>query len=187
MLEMSYTEQLLTAAVVSEGLRPILAQCETGAPSDLLSLIKRCWDPNPLCRPSFDDIVEELNLIMEHAEKVSCPPLVSPSNQCQNGMMDLQYFKELNWFDQGEQSARITNAGKSNIGLWASSFNESHYHPTLSWGSFATRGRRETMEDTHFMLPQMCNENDVHAFGIFDGHRGLPMTVLLLFLFITRV
>ncbi|XP_029122111.1 protein kinase and PP2C-like domain-containing protein isoform X2 [Elaeis guineensis] len=171
-LEMSYTEQQLTAAVVSEGLRPILAHHDIGAPSDLLSLIKRCWDPNPLHRPSFDDIVEELTFIMEHVEKVSCPSLVSPSNQCQNGMMDLQYFKELNWYDQGEQSARITNAAKSNMRLWASSFNESHYHPTLSWGSFATCGRRETMEDTHFMLPQMCNENDVHAFGIFDGHRG---------------
>lgn len=172
-LEMSYTEQQLTTAVVSEGLRPVLAHHETGAPSDLLSLIKRCWDPDPLCRPSFDDIVEELTSIGKLVEKVSSLPLVSPSNQFQNGLTDLRYFKEdLNWFNQGEQSASITNAAKSNARLWHSSFDESYYRPTLSWGSFATCGRRETMEDTHFMLPQMCNEKDVHAFGIFDGHRG---------------
>lgn len=28
------------------------------------------------------------------------------------------------------------------------------------------------MEDRHFLLPQMCNEKDIHFFGIFDGHRG---------------
>lgn len=28
------------------------------------------------------------------------------------------------------------------------------------------------MEDTHFLLPHMCNEEEIHVFGIFDGHRG---------------
>ncbi|KAI8000930.1 Protein kinase and PP2C-like domain-containing protein [Camellia lanceoleosa] len=28
------------------------------------------------------------------------------------------------------------------------------------------------MEDTHFLMPHMCGEKDVHVFGIFDGHRG---------------
>ncbi|GMP47256.1 hypothetical protein CsSME_00015104 [Camellia sinensis var. sinensis] len=28
------------------------------------------------------------------------------------------------------------------------------------------------MEDTHFLMPHMCGEKDIHVFGIFDGHRG---------------
>ncbi|CAI0437779.1 unnamed protein product [Linum tenue] len=28
------------------------------------------------------------------------------------------------------------------------------------------------MEDTHFLKPNFCNENFIHFFGIFDGHRG---------------
>ena len=41
-LEMNYTEQQLTAAVVSEGLRPVLAGNEPGAPQRIVSLIERC-------------------------------------------------------------------------------------------------------------------------------------------------
>ncbi|XP_072994595.1 protein kinase and PP2C-like domain-containing protein [Typha latifolia] len=173
-LEMTYTEQQLTAAVVSEGLRPVLAHPDCGAPSSLLSLIQRCWDPNPLTRPSFEDIVEQLDTIAKQVRKDSGLLLSSSLNQCQNGMMDSHHYQEsLNWSNQGEQLAMNVNAVTSHMALWPSSSNgSSHYHPTLCWGSFATCGRRETMEDTHFMLPQMCNEKDVHAFGIFDGHRG---------------
>ncbi|XP_027173424.1 protein kinase and PP2C-like domain-containing protein isoform X2 [Coffea eugenioides] len=88
---MNYTEQKLTAAVVSEGLRPVLASSKLGASASVLSLIERCWDADP---------------------------------------------------------------------------------EIVSWGSFATCGRRETMEDRHFLMPHLCDEKDIHAFGIFDGHRG---------------
>ena len=67
---MSYTEQQLTAAVVSEGLRPVLARPDSGALSSLLSLIQSCWHRIPLERPSFDDIVKELNIIMKHVGQV---------------------------------------------------------------------------------------------------------------------
>ncbi|XP_028070718.1 protein kinase and PP2C-like domain-containing protein, partial [Camellia sinensis] len=46
-LEMNYTEQQLTAAVVSEGLRPALAGHCSSAPTGFPSLIQRCWDANP--------------------------------------------------------------------------------------------------------------------------------------------
>jgi hypothetical protein len=44
---MTYTAQQLTAAVVSQGLRPVLALPESGAPQKLLSLIQHFWDPHP--------------------------------------------------------------------------------------------------------------------------------------------
>jgi len=69
-LEMTYTEQQLTAAVVSQGLRPALALPKSGVPSVLLSLIQRCWDSDPEKRPSFENIIDELNIIQKHLVSV---------------------------------------------------------------------------------------------------------------------
>ncbi|KAF7819164.1 protein kinase and PP2C-like domain-containing protein isoform X1 [Senna tora] len=177
-LEMNYTEQQLTAAVVSDGLRPVLAAQELGVPSSLLSLIQKCWDANPENRPSFDDIVEELDSIIEHSKDVKDIHL-RPHKFHDNQVVDetnyiLAYQESINWSTQGELfSRRSSCATDSGLRTWHESFDEPlAYCPILSWGSFATCGRRETMEDTHFILPSLCNEKDIHAFGIFDGHRG---------------
>ncbi|XP_071684335.1 protein kinase and PP2C-like domain-containing protein isoform X4 [Lolium perenne] len=175
-LEMTYTEQQLTSAVVSQGLRPALALPESGSPPSLLSLIQRCWDPDPKQRPSFEDIIQELNAIQKHLVTYSCPPSSCSVNMSQTGNAEVHHYQEtLNWFNQGELFAKKANKLEHTVNPWSDSFDQSSvsmYRPTLSWGSFATCGRRETMEDTHFMLPCMSEEKDVHSFGIFDGHRG---------------
>ncbi|XP_062096983.1 protein kinase and PP2C-like domain-containing protein [Humulus lupulus] len=179
-LEMNYTEQQLTAAVVSDGLRPILAGPESGVPSSLLSLIQRCWDAKPQNRPSFDDIVAELGSILEHRERTQEPVVLgsfptSVGDQTTYGISKVQYFQEdINWTTQGEHfSKRAASEVDSSRTIWLDSLDNSvAYHPVLSWGSFATCGRRESMEDTHFLMPHMCNEPEIHVFGIFDGHRG---------------
>ncbi|PKA61467.1 Protein kinase and PP2C-like domain-containing protein [Apostasia shenzhenica] len=154
-LEMSYTEQQLTTAVVSEGLRPVLPQSRFGHPSSLLALIQKCWESDPVLRPSFDDIVEQLEKIMTNVLKTQ------------------RFQEDLNWFTQGELTSNSALDGRVDFKLWPCALHRSsQYIPTLSWGSFATCGRREKMEDAHFLLPQMCNNKDVHMFGIFDGHRG---------------
>ncbi|KAL6615362.1 hypothetical protein ACP70R_037632 [Stipagrostis hirtigluma subsp. patula] len=172
-LEMTYTEQQLTAAVVSQGLRPALALPESGAPPNLLSLIQRCWDPDPQQRPSFEDIIKELNIIQKHLDTNACLPSSPSVSKSQNGSIEVHHYQEaLNWFNQGELLVKKANES-GHTHLWSGCFDQSlEYCPTLSWGSFATCGRRETMEDTHFMLPHMSDEKDVYAFGIFDGHRG---------------
>lgn len=169
-LEMSYTEQQLTAAVVSEGLRPALADPESGAPPNLLSLIQRCWDSDPRNRPSFDDIAKELERISEHVNIVTehKSVLVEPASSSLGYQMG-----SINWFTQGSNvSKRTSHETTSGVSMWLGSPNSVAYLPLLSWGSFATCGRREAMEDTHFLTPNMCNEKDIHLFGIFDGHRG---------------
>ncbi|PUZ56333.1 hypothetical protein GQ55_5G287700 [Panicum hallii var. hallii] len=172
-LEMTYTEQQLTAAVVSQGLRPALALTKSGVPSVLLSLIQRCWDPDPEKRPSFENIIDELNIIQKHLVSSACLPS-SPVSKIQNGNIEAHHYKEaLNWFNQGELFVKRSEKSDLTENLWSGYSNQSsEYRPTLSWGSFATCGRRETMEDTHFMLPHVSEEKDVFAFGIFDGHRG---------------
>lgn len=176
---MNYTEQQLTAAVVSDGLRPVLAGPESGAPSTLLSLIERCWDANSQNRPSFDDIVAELGTILEQGENMKESDIVFPKSSNSLGdqpvyvASSLQAYQEgINWFSQGENFITRACLPKPGTAIWLASNDPLAYNPILSWGSFATCGRRETMEDTHFLLPQMFHQGDIHAFGIFDGHRG---------------
>ena len=97
---MNYTEQQLTAAVVSEGLRPVLAGLDTGAPTGLLSLIQRCWDANPQNRPSFDDVVLELDHIqkcrkrVEEKEKAFAEPSIPAGHE--DSMSLRTYQKSIN-------------------------------------------------------------------------------------------
>lgn len=192
MLEMNYTEQQLTAAVVAEGLRPKLVELETGAPPNLLKLINKCWDSNPLLRLSMGDVVKELQTIMLICKKEASIDNLSRSFNDTKDVFDkkvsnpgksveLQNFQEdLNWFSQGERKSNIIDHVVSQkYEMWPQSLHEHPiYKPKLACGSFATCGRRESMEDTHFLLPEFCKEKDIHVFGIFDGHRGLIISFL---------
>ncbi|GFP85025.1 protein kinase and pp2c-like domain-containing protein [Phtheirospermum japonicum] len=125
-LEMNYTEQQLTAAVVSEQLRPVLASPELGASTS-------------------------------HVDKTNTQ----------------SYQQPINWFTHGQDFPESEYVSSDNVGPTCLLSNDAAgYLPVLSWGSFSTCGRRETMEDTHFMIPRFCNQEDIYFFGIFDGHRG---------------
>ncbi|KAL0453252.1 UNVERIFIED_CONTAM: protein kinase and PP2C-like domain-containing protein [Sesamum latifolium] len=173
-LEMNYTEQRLTAAVVSEGLRPVLAGPESGVPTGLLSLIQRCWYADPQNRPSLGDIVSELNVMLECGETagakkvdsfISCGNVDTTNSQ--------SYQEPMNWFTCGQDFPEKAYLSSENApSSWRSSNDSMVYCPVVSCGSFTTCGRRETMEDRHFMFPHFSKENDIHFFGILDGHRG---------------
>ncbi|PWA61106.1 protein kinase family protein / protein phosphatase 2C (PP2C) family protein [Artemisia annua] len=170
-LEMNYTEQQLTAAVVSDGLRPALAGTESGAPARLLSLIERCWDADTHNRPSFDDIITELDSIIGDNKCFTEVENVDTDDESTNIVQPFQ--EEVNWLVEGENILKNGYETAHGVKSWTNHLDDSVlYLPVLSWGSFATRGRRETMEDTHFLMPRLWNEDDTHIFGIFDGHRG---------------
>ncbi|GAA0179820.1 hypothetical protein Leryth_006601 [Lithospermum erythrorhizon] len=171
---MKYTEQQLTSAVVSNKLRPNLADPGSVAPGYLPSLIQRCWDADPLRRPSFDDIIVELESMMEHVT-------IEVGKRIESGTFgglkptSFRTFEEnINWFTQGESFLKgAPRAPCYGLRKWLDSQGiPVTYSPVLSSGSFSTCGRRETMEDTHFLMPQMCNKKEIHLFGVFDGHRG---------------
>lgn len=168
-LEMNYTEQKLTAAVVSDGLRPALASSICGASSSILSLIQRCWHADPLARPSFDEIAVELDAILQHMA-ISASVAVSPRDMDASSARIIK--ESLNWMSKGEDLSKDSSVN-SNSGptiCLDSSRDPFAYSPVVSCGSFTTCGRRETMEDRHFLAPHFFS--DIHAFGIFDGHRG---------------
>ncbi|KAK8468182.1 hypothetical protein PHAVU_007G244300 [Phaseolus vulgaris] len=144
-LEMNYTEQQLTAAVVSYGLRPVLAtedleHCKLKKAEDIYI--------RP-CNMYVDQPVDKTDYLQAYQESFS-------------------------WSTRGELLARTASSTNDSSLITRCEFYDkpSVYHPILSWGSYATCGRRETMEDTHFILPHIWDEKDVYAFGIFDGHRG---------------
>ncbi|KAL9240036.1 hypothetical protein vseg_014299 [Gypsophila vaccaria] len=179
-LEMNYTEQKLVAAVVSEGLRPVLASSESGAPSSLLSLITRCWDADPHNRPSFTDVVAELNLIWNEVKSVDgkrnsvSEPAASSQKLMEQSVSSQLCGESINWFSQGKEISSKISLGVVPDKTASTDYcnGDSSYQPVLSCGSFATCGQRETMEDAHFILPQFSHQNDVHLLGVFDGHRG---------------
>ncbi|KAF3442186.1 hypothetical protein FNV43_RR16102 [Rhamnella rubrinervis] len=108
------------------------------------------------------------NLVLHEPPTSLCDQPIDVSN-------NFQCFQVgLSWSTQGELSSKEASCEvESSLTVWLdSSHDTSAYQPVLSWGSFATCGRRETMEDTHFLIPHLCNERDVHVFAIFDGHRG---------------
>lgn len=183
---MNYTEQQLTAAIVSSGLRPDLAELGLHLPKSLLSLIQKCWEADPSKRPSSDNVVLELESIWEQERgKQHGHLLEKTSNYKSDKDGDSitntgDYRDTINWSSQGEcLSKKLSLSAVSNVKLWSTSTNDpSSYVPIISCGSFATCGKRETMEDTHFLMPHMCNEESMHLFAIFDGHRGIPIAIL---------
>lgn len=179
---MNYTEQQLTAAVVSDGLRPALASLKSGVSARILSLIERCWDGNPKNRPSFDDIVLELNVVLQQINGVEEGEISPIALENVDTTIARSYQENISWLSVGEASSKeaaSVASGTNTRILFDSSIHASAYSPIVSCGSFATCGRRETMEDRHFLMPHAWNEKDVHIFGIFDGHRGIYIYLTL--------
>lgn len=183
---MNYTESQLTAAIVSSGLRPALAEIGSQVPKSLLSLIQKCWGADPSKRPSLDDVVLELESLWElEREKQQGDFLETTSiSRSEKYGVAIKYTGDcrdnIDWSSQGESLFKKSSLSTlPSLKLWSSSIDDtSRYVPIVSCGSYATCGRRETMEDTHFLMPHFCNEENIHLFAIFDGHRGIPTAIL---------
>jgi hypothetical protein len=173
---MNYSEQQLSAAVTSQGLRPVLAGPESGVPPGLASLIQQCWEGDASLRPSFDKIVETLDAIFIPQPHVKTVP-VDPQNNALDAILSYnlqQKHTEVNWAARAAKDWEPTSTQLLSVSpSWLTpSMDNSVYYPTLSIGSFATKGARQTMEDTHFVISQLGGADHVSVFGVFDGHRG---------------
>ena len=200
-LEMNYSEQQLSAAVTSQGLRPVLAGPESRTPLELSTLIEQCWHGDPARRPSFDYIVESLHeitakLFLEKESEdtsVEKPDVCISSNTGKNGLEQVlnytqQKRTDVNWASRAVERLRptIMEQSPSSPGWLNQASEDTSYLPILSMGSFATKGARQTMEDTNFLKFQLGGVANVHAFGVFDGHRGMVFGVFFAFSGIQR-
>ena len=169
-LEMNYTEQQLTASITS-GLRPVLAGPECGIPSRLSALIERCWNNDPYLRPYFTEVMSELQEIFSTLP-IEDKRNIKTDSEALPESLNLTTFSYNTVLPENaiyEKKEIPSTLGQN----WLKSSNDgTKYAPTLAWGSFATRGGRDTMEDSCFLLPQLGGSTQVHLFGILDGHRG---------------
>lgn len=189
---MNYSEQQLSSAVTSQGLRPVLAGPESGVPLELPTLIERCWHGDPAKRPSFDYVVDSLHEISAKLfsqmkmTSVGKPDVSISSNTDKNGLEAVlnytqQKRTDVNWASRAVEGLRSNTMEQSlsSPGWLNHTSEDSSYLPVLSMGSFATKGARQTMEDTNFLKFQLGGAANVHAFGVFDGHRGMLFGVHL--------
>eukprot|EP00271_Cylindrocystis_brebissonii_P013221 TRINITY_DN328_c0_g1_i3.p1 TRINITY_DN328_c0_g1~~TRINITY_DN328_c0_g1_i3.p1 ORF type:complete len:581 (+),score=98.28 TRINITY_DN328_c0_g1_i3:367-2109(+) len=188
-LEMDYSEQQLASAISAEALRPVLVtSANPCTPPGLPELIDRCWQQDPAMRPSMDEIMEELHRISDecqvspgdsstdHAEAM-VEGETAVVDSASAGLID-----EFNWADQAHQWVREQGREQEGVvgedyvisgeGPSAMEGVSGSYVPVLSYGVFATAGAREKMEDRHFLAANLGEMENVHAFGVFDGHRG---------------
>ena len=169
-LEMNYTEQQLTASITS-GLRPVLASSECGIPSRLTTLIEKCWNNDPHLRPCFTEVIEELQEMFS-ISTIETQRNIKIDSDVGLGNLRVTTFSYNKVFPENathEKKEIPFTLGQT----WLKPSNDgTTYAPAFSWGSFATRGGRDTMEDSCFLLPQLGGSSHIHLFGILDGHRG---------------
>ncbi|KAL6616523.1 hypothetical protein ACP70R_038793 [Stipagrostis hirtigluma subsp. patula] len=58
-----------SAHMIVKGMRPSLKSKLKGYPQDFKTLIEECWNPRPLERPTFSEIIVRLDKIYAHCEK----------------------------------------------------------------------------------------------------------------------
>lgn len=65
-------EKTVINKIIHQNLRPTIPE---SCPEEFANLIKSCWDVNPVKRPSFDQIVEQINIMIEQAPASSTPSM----------------------------------------------------------------------------------------------------------------
>ena len=157
-LDMSYNEQDLCAAICTEYLRPALPEA---APTGLAELIEECWSHDPQSRPSMEDVQKRLAEIAmtELGVEVS---MIEPLWRSPPDAPPEEHVEEL-------------EPPRTDLIRWPRSNESREYCPTVSAGLFSTCGARgpDKMEDRHLMCFPICADiANVHLMGVFDGHRG---------------
>ena len=194
-LEMGYGRQELAAAVVSEGLRPILSESTPAAVADILG---RGWHAQPHARLSFDEATVRLDAILEDVRR-HVPAKQGEGDGSvgsEEGSM-ARFVHQHSRHDERESAHGTTDADtmvrESDsylISSWlveatsaaASSRSGIDFVPEVSSGRFITAGMRgeDKMEDAviveeNFSFSQTsvsASQLPLHLFGVFDGHRG---------------
>lgn len=158
-LDLSYNEADLAAAVASEGLRPALPSGED-VPPGLSPLLQACWCAAVDARPSAADVLAALQAAggtLQGAAPEWLPPPPPPPPPPPAEAIDKLLC--------GDGDPSLPPA-------WP----VSHEHtPLVSAAALATAGARgvDKMEDRHLVAsPLPGAPPHAHLFAVFDGHRG---------------
>jgi serine/threonine protein phosphatase PrpC/tRNA A-37 threonylcarbamoyl transferase component Bud32 len=161
-LEMGYGRQELAIAVAVEGLRPTVA---AGAPPEVVTLLKSCWDAVPQRRPSAARVCAQLQAA---ASRHSISMLGESKLMETSASIPLQ-GPAIHERDEGPLQTEHPPA-------WAAAQAD---HGDLETtrvfvGSFAAPGLRgdDRMEDRCIILSDVLGLRNWTLAAVFDGHRG---------------
>lgn len=185
-LDMGYGRQELAAAVVGEGLRPILAD---DLPEGLPVLLTACWSAEPSERPTAAALAAELRRLQGNNGK-DCNTSVIQSLLNMNSNPRTTEM-ELGMKADANATLKSGSDGTATNGIQPLAGNTSQPHSraaarwqSLPWahrarqvvaGVFETAGARgeDRMEDRHLLLcPQPLDQG---ATATLDAHPGVPM------------
>lgn len=162
-LEMGYGRQELAIAVAVEGLRPTIA---SGAPPEVVALLKSCWDAVPKHRPTAADVVARLQAAASIAHEGTTLSEHAPSNPPNPSLPQ-------EGPDQGHPPIR-DEPFAFRLGEWWCPADD--VPPTRVFiGSYAAPGLRgdDRMEDRCVIASDMLGLQGRCTLGaVFDGHRG---------------
>lgn len=176
-LETRFNEVRLRGAIVKDHLRPILA---TGVPLEFNALIERCWHPDPSARPSFKQIVEILDNILQHGEDYlhqytgSTLPSASDDNKDVSSNIQTMLDEMVNTPTRPPVSIWEKQRSKNPNFKLVPSARDLIKPLNVVAALSSTSGERgeDSMEDRSIIAQNLAGLSNTHLFGIFDGHSG---------------
>ncbi|KXS10309.1 hypothetical protein M427DRAFT_148899 [Gonapodya prolifera JEL478] len=132
----------LYSLIVNKGYRPDQVKPFVGAPPELVTMVRMCWNDDPDLRPEFSELVEKLSDILWVLGSLSCEPLVS-------------------WLTcHSSQSAAMDTSDPSNNAiseLGANAYDVSQSKAALSSGPSSVSASTSTiMTSSSFAIPKLA-------------------------------
>lgn len=179
-LESRFNDMSLRRAITKDNLRPVLA---ADVPPEFSRLIERAWAPAPEDRPTFDDIVAELDALAAKgdaylatfpaaagAASLSAAVVPAAGSADSSGSYSTTLDAEF---------ASIRSHGELPIPSWRVSGAQPTpvadlFIPAVTGALSSTPGGRgaDRMEDTAIVQQGIAGLRDAHLFAVFDGHGG---------------
>lgn len=177
-LETRFNEVRLRSAIVKDHLRPILA---SGVPPEFNALIEHCWHHDSSARPSFDQIVQTLDDILQRGEdylrQFTGSTLPSAKGDNMDGinsntkvMLDEMISSSANPPTSIWEKHRSTNPDFKLVPS-AKELTEPLQVVAALSSTSGERGK-DSMEDRSLVVHNLAGLSNTHLFGVFDGHSG---------------
>jgi protein phosphatase 1L len=180
-LESRFNDVTLRRAITKDHLRPVLAN---NVPSGFAELITTAWAAEPESRPTFKDIVFQLEALVAKGEEYNgqYPAAAGASHSPgANSKIDAG-GRPADSYVVNVELASIRQANSPPLpswsvdGLWVQKVGATvpAYLPTVSGAVSSTCGGRgeDRMEDTAIVQQCMAGVPHAHFFAVFDGHGG---------------
>ncbi|PXF48885.1 Protein kinase and PP2C-like domain-containing protein [Gracilariopsis chorda] len=181
-LETRFNEVKLRGAIVKNNLRPVLAH---GVPEEFRRLIEQCWHPVPEQRPTFHQIVSQLETLLSKGSQYLSQFSGSTFDTDEHLAATSKNMKidDTNIiFDEIKASAlkprkpiwELCDQKSQNPGYCRMEVETSNNNLEITAALSSTCGDRgpDRMEDRSLVETELSGLPNHHLFAVFDGHGG---------------